>query len=53
MVEGEIKIGDYTLCEGHEENAGKIWIEHKSGEGGDFSENNLSILLDDFYKRNF
>lgn len=46
-----IVIGRYTIKRGVE--PGKVWIEHESGEGGDFPEESLEALLHEFYCDNF
>lgn len=46
-----VRIGVLTVSKGTV--AGKIWIQHHSGEGGDFSEQNLSKLILRFFRRNF
>ena len=44
-------IGNYTLSPGVER--GCIWIEHASGEGGDFRAKLLEKAIADFYKEHF
>lgn len=47
---GTLKIGEFTLCQQSE---GKIWIQHDSGEGGEFSEAPLAEYLKKYYEENF
>lgn len=46
-----VRIGVFVVSKGTV--AGKIWIQHHGGEGGDFSEANLSKLILRFFRRNF
>lgn len=49
--DGEFTVGDYTLREGMER--GKVWIEHESGEGGDFTAAKVEEAIAAFYKEHF
>lgn len=49
--EGPISIGEYTLSPGMAK--GRVWIEHKSGEGGDFDPEKLEVVIKKFYTENF
>lgn len=44
-------FGDYSFYPIQKD--GKIWIQHISGEGGEFSEDDLIKVIEDFYKTNF
>lgn len=44
-------IGDYTLYPAI--NEGKIWIQHISGEGGEFPEEDFVKAIEDFYAKHF
>src|SRR5688500_17013866 len=44
-------VGAYTLCEGRQQ--GKVWIEHETGEGGDFTASKVEAAIAAFYKEHF
>lgn len=46
-----ITVGQYRIEPGWTE--GKVWIYSQSGEGGEFSVDALSGLIDVFYRENF
>lgn len=46
-----LKIGKFYLKRGY--NPKRIWIAVESGEGGDFSEEELEKIIDKFYQENF
>jgi hypothetical protein len=50
MKPGTVRIGDFVLCKQSE---GKIWIQHDSGEGGEFSEDSLHASLKKHYDEHF
>jgi len=48
----EITIGEYKIS--HSEiNEDKIWIEHSSGEGGEFSKEDFEALVKEFTMKIF
>ena len=52
MVKPGMRVGAYTLRDGYGGHD-KVWIEHGSGEGGDFSAEELEKLIKDFYDERF
>lgn len=46
-------IGDYVLQAAYGDTQKNITIYHKSGEGGDFSKEELVKTIDKFYQDNF
>ena len=49
-----IIIGEFTISESStSKDNSKIWIEHQSGEGGDFSKKDFEKVLETFYNINF
>ena len=49
-MEGNVVIGKYTLCKQSE---GRIWIQERDGDGGEFSEKDLEEVIESYYKKNF
>ena len=47
---GPLRIGDFSL---HAMKDGKIWIEHKSGEGMATPSVDLAKVIQEYYKENF
>ena len=47
----EIQVGHYSLSPGHRPN--QTWIEHESGEGGDFDTADIETVIAMFYAKNF
>ena len=45
-----IKIGEFTIWKTP---TGAIWITHESGEGGEFSEQDLADAIGKFYAEKF
>ena len=49
-----ITIGEYTLDKRNlHSGSNKLWIEHESGEGGEFNESDLTKVIGEFYAKNF
>lgn len=48
-----LKVGEFYLFPGREDPVNKIWIQHESGEGGDFNTADFEKEVSEFYKNNF
>ena len=48
-----IVIGDYEISSMISAKEGRVWIEHKSGEGGEFSLEAFEKVIEKFYNDNF
>lgn len=49
-----VKVGEFTLSRmNSDEDCESIWIEHESGEGGEFQENQLEKVIAEFYDKHF
>ena len=46
-----VTVGPYTIKRGMM--PGNVWIEHESGEGGDFDAEALAAVIGEFYAANF
>lgn len=46
----KVQIGKYSLSS---QGKGSVWIEHESGEGGEFREDDLEVLIHAFYGKHF
>lgn len=45
-----VQIGEFSISR---QGTASIWIEHTSGEGGEFREDDLENLIRDFYEKFF
>jgi hypothetical protein len=45
-----VQVGKYLISR---QGVNSIWIEHESGEGGEFREDLLEALIDNFYQKFF
>ena len=45
-----VQIGEFSISR---QGTAKIWIEHTSGEGGEFREDDLENLIRNFYEKFF
>lgn len=45
-----ISVGNFLICE---QSDGKVWIERRTGEGGEFSELAFERAIDAFYNMFF
>jgi len=45
-----VKIGEYTICR---QGDTSVWIQHESGEGGEFADRLILPVVEEFYRKHF
>lgn len=55
MGQENVKIGKYYIssCADYPDGTGSVWIEHESGEAGQFPTEKLEPIIEEFYNKYF